>query len=163
MNRTVLKIALAAVLLLSLLLFPACEKEPEVGPAEAPTDAQTFPIHADYAGEDLPDHLELFADDGEYAAKILLTTDTPLESFHFFRLIQEEMNENGPVFSTEELYELEKFEPDKPLLVNMTFGEIFPTYGFTFKNADGIFKTYGINLSGQDGSVILSEVKAFLG
>ena len=45
----------------------------------------------------------------------------------------------------------------------MTFGEIFPTYGFTFKNADGIFKTYGINLSGQDGSVILSEVKAFLG
>ena len=73
------------------------------------------------------------------------------------------MNEDGPVFSTEELYELEKFEPDKPLLVNMTFGEIFPTYGFTFKNADGIFKTYGINLSGQDGSVILSEVKAFLG
>ena len=42
MNRTVLKIALAAVLLLSLLLFPACEKEPEAGPAEAPTDAQTF-------------------------------------------------------------------------------------------------------------------------
>jgi len=163
MNRTLLKIALAAVLLLSLLLFPACEKEPEVGPAEAPTDAQTFPIHADYAGEDLPDHLELVADDGEYAAKILLTTDTPLESFHFFRLIQEEMNEDGPVFSTEELYELEKFEPDKPLLVNMTFGEIFPTYGFTFKNADGIFKTYGINLSGEDGSVILSEVRAALG
>ena len=51
----------------------------------------------------------------------------------------------------------------KPLLVSMTFGEVFPAYGFTFKNEDGIFKTYGINLSGEDGSVIISEVRAALG
>ncbi|MBQ3955382.1 MAG: hypothetical protein II680_05790 [Clostridia bacterium] len=160
MNRTLLKIALAAVLLLSLLIFPACEKDQE---PDTPTEAQTFPISAAFAEEDLPDHLELVADEGENAAKILLTAETPVESFHFFALIYEEMDGDEPRFSTDELYELDTFGPEKPLLVSMTFGEVFPAYGFTFKNADGMFKTYGINLSGEDGSVIISEVRAALG
>ena len=46
MNRTLLKIALAAVLLLSLLIFPACEKDQE---PDTPTEAQTFPISAAFA------------------------------------------------------------------------------------------------------------------
>lgn len=161
MNRTVWKIASAVVLLLALLIFPSCEKQPE--PGGTPAETETFPIRAAYAGEDLPDHLELVADEGEYAAKILLTADVPVESFHFFALLYEDMDGGEPMFSTEELYELDRFEPEMPLLVSMTFGETFPAYGFTFKNADGIFKTYGIHLSGKDGSVIISPVRAALG
>ena len=160
MNRTLLKISLTAVLLLTLLVFPACEKEPE--PVN-PTGVQTFPITAAFAGEDLPDHLELVADEGDNAAKILLTAETPVESFIFLALNYEELDGDEPMFSTEELYELDTFGPEKPLLVNMTFGEVFPAYGFTFKNVDGMFKTYGINLIGEDGSVIISEVRAALG
>ena len=95
MNRTVWKITSAVVLLLALLIFPSCEKQPEPGGPSAETE--TFPIRAAYAGEDLPDHLELVADEGEYAAKILLTADVPVESFHFFALIDQDRRTGGPV------------------------------------------------------------------
>ena len=50
MNRAFLKIALIAALLLSLLIFPSCDKEEE--PTVQPAETQTFPIRAEFAGED---------------------------------------------------------------------------------------------------------------
>ena len=161
MKRKILSVALAAVLLLSLLAVSSCGKteEPEDGtPVE-----RTCLIKADYASDTPADSLELIADEGEYAARVLLTPETAVEKFAFFALTFDDMDGDTPVFSTSELYSLDRFEPDKPLVVSMTFGETMPTYGFTYKNEDGLFKTYGLSLSGEDGSVVVSEVKAPLG
>ena len=66
-------------------------------------------------------------------------------------------------FSAVELYKLAKMDPDKPLLVKMTFGEIYPTYGFTYKDEKHWYRTFGITESGMDGSVSLIEIKAAMG
>ncbi len=154
------KIALTLTLL--LLLLPACRKPAQEPESAAPAE-DVFPIRADYAGDNLPDHFTFVADEGEYAAEVLFTTEVPVEHFTFFELVFDEMDGDDPFFSTHELYEIPIFEPGKPLLVRMTFGEVFPAYGFTFKNAEGYFKTYGVSQSGMDGSVVISPVKAALG
>ena len=155
MKRKILSFVLAAVLLLTAALISACDEKKE--DEEPKTGNETAPgcvIRAEYAGDSLPDHYEFAADEGEYAVKVLLSADAPAEKFTFFSLVYEDMDGDEPIFSVVELYEIPDFGPDKPLVVSMTFGEIFPAYGFTYKNADGIFKTYGITQSGKDGSVV---------
>ena len=49
-------------------------------------------------------------------------------------------------------------KPDKPLLVTLTFGELYPAYGFTYKDADGTERDFGLIQSGRDGSVLVTEI-----
>ena len=60
-------------------------------------------------------------------------------------------------FSTEELYALDELTPDRPLLLNMTFYGLLPYYGVSYVNSSGETISYSINMSGKDGSVILTE------
>ncbi len=120
-------------------------------------------IRAEYPGEALPDCLEFAADRGEYAAKVLLTPEKALKDFTFFSLTEEDTADGSVGFKTVDLYKLADFRPEKPLLVTMTFGEVFPTYGFTYRGEDGVFRTYGIVQSGKDGSVLVTEISVALG
>ena len=120
-------------------------------------------IRAEYPGDSLPDCLEFAADRGEYAAKVLLTPEKPLKDFLFFSLKWETAADGSISLTTVDLYKLADFKPEKPLLVTMTFGETFPSYGFTYRGEDGVFRTYGIEQSGMDGSVIVTEIFAALG
>ena len=47
--------------------------------------------------------------------------------------------------------------PDRPLLLNMTFYGLLPYYGVSYVNGSGETISYSINMSGKDGSVILTE------
>ena len=60
-------------------------------------------------------------------------------------------------FSTEELYALDELSPDRPLLLNMTFYGLLPYYGVSYVDDSGETISYSINMSGKDGSVILTE------
>ena len=120
-------------------------------------------IRADYAGDSLPDCLEFTADRGEYAVKVLLTPEKPVKDFLFFSIKQETAADGSVGMSTVDLYKLADFTPEKPLLVTMTFGEAFPSYGFTYRGEDGVFRTYGIVQSGMDGSVIVTRTVIAMG
>ena len=119
-------------------------------------------IRAEYAGDTLPDHNEFTADRGEYAVKVLLTPNVPVKNFSFFSLTYEGMNETEPIFSSVEPYRFADMKPEKPLLVTMTFGEAFPSYGFSYQDENGLHQ-YGITQSGMDGSVILTEITVGMG
>ena len=118
----------------------------------------------DGSSSDLPAHESFAPDRGEYAVDVLIEPYVKVTEFSLFSLKYEDSGDGGePVFSATELYRLATFTPEKPLLLTMTFGEIFPTYGFSYKDAAGEFHTYGIAESGMDGSAILTEIKAAMG
>ena len=60
-------------------------------------------------------------------------------------------------YSTEELYALDELTPDRPLLLNMTFYGLLPSYGVSYVDDSGETICYSINMSGKDGSEILTE------
>ena len=118
----------------------------------------------DGKSSDLPAHETFAPDRGEYAVDVLLEPYVKVSNFSLYSLKYEDAGTEGePVFSGTELYRLASFTPEKPLLLTMTFGEIFPTYGFSYKDAAGEIHTYGIVESGMDGSAILTEIRIAMG
>ena len=52
---------------------------------------------------------------------------------------------------------VDELSPDRPLLLNMTFYGLLPYYGVSYVDDSGETISYSINMSGKDGSVILTE------
>ena len=52
---------------------------------------------------------------------------------------------------------VDELSPDRPLLLNMTFYGMLPYYGVSYVDDSGETISYSINMSGKDGSVILTE------
>ena len=112
----------------------------------------------------LPAHDSFAADHREYAVDVLIEAYTKVSDFRVYSLKSEGIDENGvPDFSLTELYRYASFTPDKALVLTMTFGEILPTYGFSYKDAAGDTHLYGILASGMDGSAFLTEIHGAMG
>ena len=110
--------------------------------------------------EPLTDFLDFTAESGEYAQRVVLRPDAPVKDFSFCSLKFEGFDAmNNPYYTLTELYKLAEMKPDKPLVVEMTFGEAFPFYGFTFRGGNGLLYSYGIMQSGMDGSVEIVEIR----
>ena len=122
-------------------------------------------IRADKIEGEIPANALTFtADKGEYAVLVLLHTDVPVREFTFFSLKQEYTPEGEFFgFSSVDLYKLATMEPDKPLAVTVSFGEFIPLYGFSYREENGEYRSFGITESGMDGSVIVSEIEAAKG
>lgn len=118
----------------------------------------------DGAAGDLPAHDAFAADHGEYAVDVLFEAYEKVSDFRVYALKSEGFDENGvPDFSLTELYRYAAFTPEKALVLTMTFGEILPTYGFSYKDAEGNTHLYGVIESGMDGSAVLTEIRGAMG
>ena len=97
-------------------------------------------------------------DESEYSTMILFIAEGTITDFNFLSLTVTDVDENGKMsFDKEILYTLDTMYENKPVEVTLTFYGDTPAYGISYKDASGATKNFTVTLSGEDGSVILSE------
>lgn len=104
----------------------------------------------------LSDYHEVSVSTAEPLARVLLSCEYAVKDFKVLGIEASPMS-NSLSFSTEELYALDELSPDRPLLLNLTFYGLLPYYGVSYVDDSGETISYSINMSGKDGSVILTE------
>ncbi|MBO5934586.1 MAG: hypothetical protein J6Q94_03760 [Clostridia bacterium] len=111
-------------------------------------DAETF------------DEYETFViDETEYSTKILFIAEGVITDFSFDSLLVTDVDDNGNMtFNSQSLYTLDELKESKPLEVTLTFYGDTPAYGISYNDAAGETKNFTVTLSGEDGSVILTEI-----
>ena len=103
----------------------------------------------------LSDYHEVSVSTAEPLARVLLSCEYAVKDFKVLGI--EASMSSSLSFFTEELYALDELSPDRPLLLNMTFYGLLPYYGVSYVDDSGETISYSINMSGKDGSVILTE------
>lgn len=106
--------------------------------------------------DDISDYHEFSVSTAEPTARVLLSCEYAVKDFKVLGIEASPMS-SSLSFSTEELYALDELTPDRPLLLNMTFYGLLPYYGVSYVDDSGETISYSINMSGKDGSVILTE------
>lgn len=96
------------------------------------------------------------ADSSEYNVKILFTASETVSDFSFTSVEMKDFVNGRPVFDTAPLMSLKTLDPEKPLLVTMTFFGDLPSYGITYTDRKGKQHNYTVEMSGKDGSVVLN-------
>lgn len=122
---------------------------------------QTTNVYAEYAVDRLlaqrPEYL--FYSDGTesgYANKILLTFDTTVTNFTFYKL-EGTVDEEGNYVCTgmQELYRQPTITENDLTVVETELGELFPIRAISFCDAGGNTRYYYLALSGKDGAPLL--------
>lgn len=103
----------------------------------------------------ISDYHEVSVSTAEPLARVLLSCEYAVKDFKVLGI--EASMSSSLSFFTEELYALDELSPDRPLLLNMTFYGLLPYYGVSYVDDSGETISYSINMSGKDGSVILTE------
>lgn len=115
---------------------------------------------ADDALTEMSDYETFIADDGEYSVDVLFSAVRPLADFKLMALSIKEVYDDGTVsYAAEPLYSLEHLIPDGPLVVRMSFPGDMPAYGISYVDeyGDGMTHCLTVEISGEDGSLILQE------
>lgn len=103
--------------------------------------------------------------DGDGAAVLLFTTDSPVRSFTVLTLELTDFTETGaaifsatPVVLEEGLDSLpEVMTVDTPVAVQLSFMGTIPNYGISYVDGGGNLRRFALVQSGYDGSVLLDE------
>lgn len=166
------------IVILILTVFCSCNKtepsetETTTVPSQAETTENTADetstqkikkeskVTADYSANvnEYTEFITYTVDDSEYSTKILFTAEGEVTDFRLLSLLVNDVDDNGRMtFDTESLYELPALEENKPLEVTLTFYGDTPAYGISYKDASGTTKNFTVTLSGEDGSLVLTE------
>lgn len=117
-------------------------------------------LHAAWA-EDMqlePDSFDEVSVADAPTAKVVFTVGAEVHNVQVLRLSLKQINEDGtPEFLTEAVYTQETLSPDRPLAVSMAFAGDIPNNGIAFTNADGYTYLLALDISGEDGSLLLTE------
>lgn len=116
-------------------------------------------FYAEQIMNDYSDFDEFIADNNEYRAKLVFTTDTKVRDFRVLAVSYEGTNENDEIlYQKEEIYKQDDLIPERPLIVYMTFFGSMPSYGISYLDDMGKTRTFIVYQSGLDGSVLLQEI-----
>ena len=131
----------------------------EAASGETPEEAAApAAVDAVWAEEIGTDGSLFFAADTDSDTKVAFITDKTVTEFKVLSVRVEGISEDGKAeISAETVYLQEKLEPGQPLVVNMTFYGDLPNYGIAYTDADGTVRSFTVSISGDDGSVVLSE------
>ncbi len=131
-------------------------------PASDPAETAPAVVRAILLGEDeaAPEGCEEFHDyDSAYRVRILFTTDAAVREFTFLGLTFTGESDGTLRFETEEIYTADVFTPEHPVVIGMTFVGAVPDRGICYADADGTEHYLSLDLSGKDGSLLLTEFK----
>ena len=103
--------------------------------------------------------------DGPDSCCILFTTDSRVTDFTLLDLFAEDFTETGAVIFSATPVELDEerdslpsvMTPDTPVAVQLIFPGDLPAYGISYVDAEGNLRRFAIEVSGDDGSVLLEE------
>ncbi|MGM9606346.1 MAG: hypothetical protein ACI3XJ_02465 [Oscillospiraceae bacterium] len=123
------------------------------------------PVSVEYLPEGMfPDYYVTLYD-GDGAAFLLFTTDSPVRSFTVLTLELKDFTETGaaifsatPVVLEEGLDSLpEVMTADAPVAVQLGFMGTIPNYGISYVDGGGNLRRFALVQSGYDGSLLLRE------
>lgn len=130
---------------------------------ETPTDRETIKVKAEWAVDvqgDLSDCEKYIPNDEEEQVLIVFSSDSKVKDFKILALSSGEFNDDGKaIFSTVELYNYGTLEPEHPLVAGMTFIGSIPNNGISYVDENGITRFFAVEVSGYDGSLLLSEIQ----
>ncbi|MDO4582419.1 MAG: M56 family metallopeptidase [Bacillota bacterium] len=106
----------------------------------------------------LPSYDEIDASTDEYGNRLLLTATGALSDLDIFRLVWDEDAE--ALSEGELLYHAEELTQQTPLVLWVSFPGVLPTVGLSYIDAAGQVQAYFIVMSGEDGSILLSQASA---
>ena len=96
----------------------------------------------------------------EYAFYAVFETDVRITDVKVLGLTFVEASEDGTItFNREELYSQTELNAEEVLCVHLTADGAIPAYGISYVDTDGTIKSFSVNMSGEDGSLYLSEIK----
>lgn len=137
--------------------------------AESPSamqEAATQPkpescIHAQWAEDvfaDLSDYERFIHGMDEALPLIYFSAEHPVENFRELSLTFESVDDDGTVrFTAEETYNHGTITPETPLLVRMELIGTIPNNGISYVDCNGDTRYFALNVSGFDGSLLLTE------
>ena len=96
----------------------------------------------------------------EYAFYAVFRADARITDVKVLGLTFLDADENGNItFDREVLHTVEEIDPDFNLAVHLTADGSIPAYGISYVDTDGTEKAFSVNMSGEDGSLYLSEIR----
>lgn len=130
---------------------------PEEVTAETKNASVTVEQVEDIAGE----YGTVFnASSDEYAFYAVFRTDVKITDVKVLGLTFVDADESGVItFDKEVLHTVDEIGPDFNLAVHLTAEGSIPAYGISYVDADGTVKSFSVNMSGEDGSLYLAEIK----
>ncbi len=103
-------------------------------------------------------YYECYVDESQYQSDVLLAAKVPVPDFRLVALEYVETADARYGFTvTEELFSVDCFVPEKPLLIHLELPETIPNVGIIYTDRQGETKLYSIAMSGRDGSTLLIE------
>lgn len=121
-------------------------------------DTYPYTFHFAYATDetlkDYANYTECSATNDKDAVKILITADEELSNIKIFSVEFLDFNSDGKAnFNFKDVTTAANITPDCPLVLTVTFGEVFPNFGFSFTDSTGDHKI-GIEISGINNNPI---------
>lgn len=106
-----------------------------------------------------PNGYDVFiADDRAEQRQVVFIAISKVSDFKVLSLNFEDVDENGNVkYATTELYSQTELKPERQLMVGMSCDSTIPCYGISYVDEKGVVRSFAIEVSGMDGSVLLSE------
>ena len=96
----------------------------------------------------------------EYAFYAVFRTDVKITDVKVLGLTFVDADESGVMtFDKEVLHTVDEIGPDFNLAVHLTADGSIPAYGISYADTDCTIKSFSVNMSGEDGSLYLAEIK----
>ena len=122
------------------------------------TEAWVNVAYADEVVTEATNYDWFTADNSPDATKVIFMAEGNVRDFKFLSLFCEDVLEDGtPIFTVEELYQTDRLDPEKHLLVEMTFWGTMPSYGYSFVDDNGETQRFTLEMSGMDGSIYVGK------
>ena len=145
---------------------PQTETTEALTPAQ--TEAPTEPVRPAKAAVRLAeslqaigteDYISAVEDTSESAVHLVFTVDQTVRDVRVLSLMMTDYDEatGKPVYDMTVLEALDAVTPQKPLVITTVFYGDLPNNGIAYTDTDGTFRRFAIEMSGEDGSVFLSE------
>lgn len=93
-------------------------------------------------------------------AKAVVTSSVDFPDFQVVALDLREVTEEGyPIFNVQSIYYKDLLRATQPIIIVMRDSESFLRNGIAVRDSLGRERIFGIAISGEDGSLLLSEVE----
>lgn len=129
--------------------------------SERETDTEEVPVQIQWGEKIVPEldnYEEFVVDEGEYAVPVLFTASRTVTNFELMRLTVSEVYDDGTVFyATSPIHFMECLTSDCPLVVYIVFPGDTPAYGISYVDESDVTHRFAIEISGEDGSILLRE------
>lgn len=137
------------------------EMKPRENTSQETVMPQKPDVHVQWAEDvltDLSDYERFRLGLDEEQPLIYFSTEQTIEEFKELSLTFESVDDDGNVkFTVEEIYNHGTMTPETPLLTRMEFIGTIPNNGISYVDSNGKTRYFAVEVSGYDGSLLLSE------